>query len=597
MGNERIFAAVFISLGVMAYPAFPDDDPITIQPVTVTASHILDQSEGRSTRSLDQDNSLYFDNSLVDSRARGPNGVQNDISMRGAPFEETMVLLDGTRVNDPQTGHFSSDIPLTSLDVRDIDVVYGPSSAYAGSSGMGGTVNVITRPLSMKSGIIAKAEGGSYDYSDAAVSVDLPVSLLKNRVSVERAGSSGYMPETEFDRFAATVNSRIETEAAYADFLFGYLKKDFGADSFYSDVYNNEEEHTDTRFFKLDTGYSAGDVTIRPVAYFRRHWDHFILDRNVPDFSNNFHKNYIYGTELSVSMDMPLGRIAYGTDLAREEIHSTSLGNHARDRQAVFLESVILPDPWGIQTGVRADHYSSFGWELNPSAGVSLELSPTAKLRSSIGRSFRAPSFTELYSTSPANTGNPALRSETAWSYEAGGDLKNDHSGASLTGFIRFTDNVIDWTRQGTSKVWLAGNIGKFDVYGFELTSYIEPCKITPLDGLKKIEVKYGYIQSFEHQAVTSKYVLNYLKHNLVCWFEFELFGGIMQRVSLEFKRRIDTTPYLLVNTEIYKDIDLKRMKTRLYFEGENLTNTDYTEVGSVRMPGIWLKAGVKYEF
>ncbi|MCK5347567.1 MAG: TonB-dependent receptor, partial [Candidatus Heimdallarchaeota archaeon] len=348
------------------------------------------------------------------------------ISVRGAPFEQTLVLLNGVRMNDPQTGHFTMDIPLTRLDVDRLDIVYGPSSAYYGSSGIGGTINILAKPPLEKPGVDIEFEGGQYDYFSGAISINAPVSVLKNKISFEASRSGGYRAETEFDKIIMNANSNLTFENGYIDFMFGYLRKDFGADSFYSQFYDNEEEHTDTRFFKLDASYRIDGIIFKPTIYYRRHWDKFILDRNRPDWYKNFHKNYLYGGEFEVIMKNPLGDLSYGMDLAREEIKSTSLGDHSRDRLAIFFENRTDFEKWFLDTSARIDYYSSFGWQFNPNLGIGIFINPEFKLRASAARSFRAPTFTDLYYVSPANVGNPDLTPEKAWSFDLGVDYIKD---------------------------------------------------------------------------------------------------------------------------------------------------------------------------
>src|SRR4051812_30039825 len=83
--------------------------------------------------------------SSIDVRARGERGVQTDFSVRGAGFGQMLVLVDGTRINDAQSGHHNGDIPVP-LDLIDrVEVMYGPGSSLFGGDAFGGTINVITR--------------------------------------------------------------------------------------------------------------------------------------------------------------------------------------------------------------------------------------------------------------------------------------------------------------------------------------------------------------------------------------------------------------------------------------------------------------------
>ena len=81
----------------------------------------------------------------VDVRARGERGVQSDFAVRGAGFGQMLMLVDGVRLNDVQSGHHNGDIPVPLDAVERIEVLYGPGASLFGADAVGGTVNVITR--------------------------------------------------------------------------------------------------------------------------------------------------------------------------------------------------------------------------------------------------------------------------------------------------------------------------------------------------------------------------------------------------------------------------------------------------------------------
>ncbi|HEX5216214.1 MAG TPA: TonB-dependent receptor plug domain-containing protein, partial [Vicinamibacterales bacterium] len=81
----------------------------------------------------------------VDPRARGPRDVQTDFSIRGATFGQTLVLFDGLRLNDSQSGHHNGDIPIPLAAIERIEVVAGSGSSVHGADALGGVINVIPR--------------------------------------------------------------------------------------------------------------------------------------------------------------------------------------------------------------------------------------------------------------------------------------------------------------------------------------------------------------------------------------------------------------------------------------------------------------------
>src|SRR6188768_2229575 len=96
----------------------------------------------------------------VDVRARGIMGVQSDFAIRGANFGQMLVLVDGVRLNDAQSGHHNGDIPVPLEAVERIEVLQGPGSSLFGADAFGGTVNVITRRGAEPPSLVV--QGGSF---------------------------------------------------------------------------------------------------------------------------------------------------------------------------------------------------------------------------------------------------------------------------------------------------------------------------------------------------------------------------------------------------------------------------------------------------
>jgi iron complex outermembrane receptor protein len=88
---------------------------------------------------------LQLDSSL-DLRRRAPDGIQGDLSIRGGSFGQTLVLVNGQRMNDAQSGRHNLDVPLPLESVERIEVMRGAGSTLYGSDAVGGVVNIATSP-------------------------------------------------------------------------------------------------------------------------------------------------------------------------------------------------------------------------------------------------------------------------------------------------------------------------------------------------------------------------------------------------------------------------------------------------------------------
>ncbi|OGW74956.1 MAG: hypothetical protein A2Z72_07500 [Omnitrophica bacterium RBG_13_46_9] len=592
------------------------EDGIQLEPVTVTASRIYSEESDSRVRVRSQDLVLFGEEdrlshfsvasvlskfSSADTRTRGPYGVQADISLRGAPFEENLVLLDGVSLNDPKSGHHNMDLPLTLYDIERIDVTYGPASSVYGSGALGGALNIVSRSPEDKLRFSVSSSAGYWDFYRGGASLNVPLGRLKNRTSVEWSRSSGFAPETEFDTLTASSYNQVTFELAKLDIFAGYLTKKFGARSFYSDLYPDEEESVNTGLLVARAEIKRDGVSITPLLRWKRLQDKFILDRNRTNFSRNDHTTNLYGGEISSQVDTPIGNMAFGAEVGNEDISSTNLGEHNRVKNSLFLEYENRISGILLNTSARLDYYSTFGFQFSPSFNVGYKILPALALRAGAARAFRVPTFTELYYSSPANKGNPDLTPEEGWTYDAGFDYSVCGIMVSGTAFLRNTENIIDWTRKGASKVWQVENIGEFDMYGLESSLRLELAELLGKQRIPfgdcGISLKYSYLEGLDKKGITSKYVLEYLKHNLSLSVECALPFGFKEKINFSFKKRIGSEKYFLLDSTIYKNVKLKNGSANFFVKFSNILDTKYTEQGDIEMPGFAVFGGMDVRF
>ncbi len=600
-----IMAFALVSIAGLSFAEGPYD----LEKIVVTPSRIKSPGAG-ANRSL-----AVLDNDVVDAvsgaaiadtiarrggidiRRRGPEGVQADINIRGTTFEENSVLIDGVRINDPQTGHYNMDLPITAADVECIEILKGPGSSIYGPNSFGGTINIITKKPGDKK-VMVDASGGSFDFFKDAISVSCPIGALKDRFSFEQSRSTGYRPETEFNNMTFSNTAAMETFFGTYSFLFGFAKKDFGASQFYSNLYPDEEEHTDTRFFTISGLAQNGPLTIEPKLFLRRHRDKFLLDRNRPGWQTNYHTTYEYGIDTSFTLENPVADTAYGFEVSEDTIDSTSLQTHHRISEGIYAElSPHIFEPVNINIGMRADHFSDFGWEYSPSVSAGYPLSKSLTLRSLIGRSYRVPTFTDLYYNDRGNIGNTLLSPESSWSYEAGLDYRQDIIGLSSTFFHRDSDSTIDWTRLSVKDPWRASNTGGAKTNGFEMSFDIKPGKLLKGASPDKIFLNYTVLDTYAKHDYLSKYALDYLKQDISGGCEFTVLG-FKNRWVINYKKRIGDSGFMVVDADISKKIFKNDAASfEIFCDVTNLFDTDYSEQSDIPMPGRWIKSGGRLEF
>ncbi len=396
----------------------------------------------------------------ADVQPRSP--AQADLSLRGSTFEQVLVLVDGVRMSDPQTGHFDLDLTVPLDRVERIEVLLGPASALYGADAMGGVVNVVTREAG--SAAAAHVEYGTFDSRRAGGSLDGVRSGVRAGLSGEWATSDGHRLGTEHD--AVTLHGRVSAPTARGGRLVvqaGHARRDFGANGFYAP----RDSYEETRTTVVSAGWSGevgGGFTIHPLVSLRRHDDDFILIRTNPGVYENVHVSKQRGGEVLVRRRAIGGfglAVAFGGEIYRDEIESTrvlpspptpALGVRAEDRGAGYAELAWGGSRASWSAGLRGDWHEGFGDAWSPSLSASADLTPSLRARAAWGRSFRSPTWTERFYQDPSSIGDPTLAPERSWTAEVGADVALPKSGVvRATAFRRQSDGLIDWVKPAGS--------------------------------------------------------------------------------------------------------------------------------------------------
>lgn len=133
----------------------------------------------------------------VDVRQRGPVGVQADIGIRGGSYEQTLMLVNGIKMSDPQTGHHMVNIPLPLISMERIDVLRGPGARIYGQNAFSGAINIQTIvPDSFLMNL--QAYGGDFTTFGGGICASLPLGNYRQTISVGHDRSAGYWYNSDF---------------------------------------------------------------------------------------------------------------------------------------------------------------------------------------------------------------------------------------------------------------------------------------------------------------------------------------------------------------------------------------------------------------
>ena len=285
----------------------------------------------------------------------------------------------------------------------------------------------------------------------------------------------------------------------------------------------------------------------------------------------------------------------FGVDTAEEKIDSTSLNKHKRRRNTVYSEYSFSAGSVIFAAGLTGYFYEDFKDQLSPDISAGYWLSDAVKIRSSVNRSFRAPTFTELYYLSPANRGNPELVPERSNNYEVGLDYIQPWFSSALTAFTRRGKNLIDWVRAPSATVYQVQNVAKVDTEGIEYRLNIYPEKINAdWHRWRNLFFEYSYIdrKRSEHGLV-SKYVFDYLKHKFILGSENILPWDVTANINLNYLQRSGKGGDFILNGKLSRKFE----KVTVFFKADNIFNHAYSEKGNIPMPGRWLFLGMELEW
>ncbi|WP_162419234.1 TonB-dependent receptor plug domain-containing protein [Cyclobacterium roseum] len=529
----------------------------------------------------------------VDVRQRGVSGVQADIGIRGGSFEQTLMMVNGIKLSDPQTGHHMVNIPVPLAGIQRVDVLKGPASRIYGQNAYSGAINIITElPETLQ--LHANIYGGDFGMRGGTVQLGIPLGKYKQSLAISHDGSEGHWYNSDYritnlfyeGGFSITPHQELKTMIAYAT-------RNFGANGFYSSSFPDQWESIQTTLASISHTLEKDKTYLQTRAYWRKNQDEFRLRRYEPDFFQNQHDTDVVALEVNARREIGTGTLGLGAEIREERIDSNNLGKRDRTLLGAFLEHRLeFAQKGDIRAGIYSNYYSEYGWKHFPGAEVGYQLHPWVRAYANFGSSFRIPTYTDLYYQGPTNIGNDKLEPEKALNYEGGFKLLRKGLRAELVYFNRHTNNLIEWARPDADTAWQPQNFNEVVFQGVEAGLHYSFGTQDRAIKLDEISISYNYIDAnlVEREGQETQYSLNALKHQLIGSLQASFRESLELTVKSRYIERMKLAPYFLLDLRV----DYNRLKNVGFFaEISNLSNTDYIEAGTVQMPGRWARGGL----
>jgi len=526
----------------------------------------------------------------VDVRRRGIDGMQADLYIRGGNFDQTLLLIDGIKMDDAQTGHHTMNAILSLENIERIEIIKGPAARIYGQNAFTGAINIVTKSV-MENRTAINLNYGSYNNKKGEVSLAHIFKEGDVLASVGYQESDGYRFNTDFENVSAFFKSNFKKYSLITS--FGQRK--FGANGFYaSPAYKDQYEETQTSLVALSSDYVAGETTIKPRIYWRRNEDMYLFIRENPSYYRNLHISNKIGAETNVVFKSGLGETGIGIDVSRIFLVSNNLGNHQRTAITGFIEHrfELLNENLDITPGVAISSYSDFDTKAFPGLDLGYRISDKVKLYGNIGYTYRVPTYTDLYYVGPTTKGNADLEAESALAEELGIKFTITDFQMDVALFNRKSDNLIDWTKDNEADKWEARNFSEVVAQGLEtnLNYWFKSAKYQ-----QKFNLGYSFIDDVikDNQVQFTQYSINSIKHQFTTSIDTKFCPIFSEHISYRYVERTNGQNYNVVDAKI-----LAVLKNNMHFSliANNIFNAEYTETNLVPMPKGNVMVGFSYK-
>ncbi len=554
----------------------------------------------------------------LDLRSRGANDVQGDLSVNGGTFDQMVVLLNGINITDAQTGHHNLDMPIDISMVERVELLTPSQLMARGIVSFCGAVNIVVSDAYCDR-LLAEVSGGSHGTAKASVLGTKTLGAWATTVAASYNRSDGYMRNTDYRHGSLFLQATRHSQQSDWRLQMGGQVKNFGSQAFYSTSYPDQYEATRTFTASASNVSRWGRVRLESDLYTRLHSDRFELFRQdyaePPEWysGHNRHLSDVSGLRSRMLYQMGNSALSAGAELRHEGIVSNVLGESlsepwhlfgneypksaSRLAASAFAGYHFAKNGWQAAANVLAMHSSVFGFNWGFSADAAYKFSRTTRLRAALARTYRMPSFTDLYYQSVNQVANPDLNGEKAWS----GELELRYSGhkatASAMVFYRSGTDIIDWVRNPDEEVWYSMNHTSVDAFGADFAA-----NYTPRGFVHALGCGYSYCGIAQDAGeMISGSVLDYLRHKALAYIVFAPTEKLRLKIDATYRYRqghyvaddgkvCDYGGVMLLNAKLEYCIKT----VTLFAEGHNLANSSYRDHGGVPQPGIMFFAGAR---
>ena len=530
----------------------------------------------------------------VDIRRRGTAGSQADLYIRGGGFDQTLLLIDGIKMDDSQTGHHTMNAALPIEVIERIEIIKGPAARIFGQNAFTGAINIVTKKK-LSDTVAVHMEKGSFGQSNGSVTIGKEFENSSVIAHVGILTSDGYRYNSDYQNKNYLLKGVFNRKQQPIEVIATFFDKKFGANGFYASATATEQyEETQSSLVGASTTFKTENFKISPRIYWKRGQDDYVYIRDNPSVYRNLHITNKVGIETNASYRSDIGITGFGIDISRVFISSNNLGNRNRTMANLFLEHrfKLWNEKLDITPGVAVTYFSDFKFHAYPGLDIGYQLSDQIKAYGNIGVTYRIPTYTDLYYNDRNTIGNANLKPEEAFSQEIGLKYNSGKYTSSIAIFNRDASNLIDFIRPDVNSKYEATNITKVNTQGVEFEGAYN-FKVSSFN--QTVTFGYSYLNDdiLAQNKELSRYSLNTLKHQFTTRFSSQFFKNIRQNIIYKHAERTVGTSYNVWDASVIVDFD----PISFTVTANNIFDAEYIEAGFVPMPPSSLLVGMRFRF
>ncbi len=530
----------------------------------------------------------------------GSIGSTRSVHVRGTSSSQVLTLVDGRPINTSRDGVTDfNQIPLSIIER--IEILRGPASSIYGASAIGGVINIITKSGREETKTEMLTKFGSFSTKLSSLTHGNKVDNLDYFISHEYLASHGHRDNSDY------LSNNINTKFGYQldvdnhiGISSGCSEAELGIPGSLSSIDLDDRQETYKKY--IDMTYNGRMTEGQNIIFKLFHnFDRLESLEAFEPLDKDTHQTKVYGMDTQLSQTyFDIFRSAIGFSYQEHRFNSSNSEKHTYNFKGINFETETdLFEDGALKFGARWDDYSNFGDKLSPSASFNFWLFDRIKLHALTAKSFRAPTFNDLYSPQKdygfyGGRGNPNLGPEKATSYEAGfstyffNKLKTD-----LTFFKTDFKGLLEWTT-ADNYWWYPGNVSSAVIKGAELeTEFV-------LKEHLKANLNDPYLESKNKD--TQKWMTDRPRHRYKVRLVYSPVPKYELGVNAIYKTKRFTNTgnttflerhFVMDSNFTYKIND----SAQVLIEAKNILNEDYEEERGYSMPGRAFYVGLKLTF